>query len=1009
MVSLPFKELINNICQTKDIKIIIEQLRELKQSFLNHSSENNNNNNSNSNNNDNQVTITSILKLLIENVLDNWYYAFTEFDKQLFESFFFLPNLLSESFITLTTLLSEYNNNNNNNNEELYSQKLNFLFNILYKFINDNNNNLSKLIIEFQNRKFKNNNSNSNNEDIDLEIHETIWNLIIKSICLIPDKCRSIHYYYKNNRIRNTQSPLSQVKDYILEFFTNNSLFYSKIIQQCIQSVNSSISSNLDSINNNNSGNNNNIHNIITLYSNQYSILFSKMIKIGEKDIIVNNFFKELFQDDNKNSSLILKRKLSCNIIIGIQGSCLDTFLETIIKSLSKYVFKLIFLEIFKKRNEISMIVHIMINKILILKVMDNNSQNCYLDLLYSILLLESGSNEDDSNEEDKEPLLFLILNNLLKSWKDPYFIRHCTNEQHSYITRSIIFFIEKLSIANSSSSSITIKPLALNKFENIKHLLLSGIDVHLKFTISNINNRGMFVAEQFSKLFNNNNSSEPLKFNYSLDTPDQQCFSLNFKPVFQDPSPTTNNNTTSNSTLSPSSSLSPSNSGNEKKQSDNSKENYKKLLEKEFKKYDDPDKIMNDDDEEEEEQEQIGPKITEINSDDEEEEGDDDDLKPYDLDDDESDLNGIKKKIYLRDCLLELQSQKHTAESWENALNSISSIVWSSPDDLEELSVQLTSSLIHLTNEYDLESFSSIRHESLVALATQSTSLVIPYLTDAFKQKNFSIGQRIEILETIAESAIELSGLNYQQNDQRQQQQQQQQEYQQQYKDSKNSIFNISNNDNNNNSSYSGGGDKSKLPIFKEIGIVRKWGQRKTPRPIIKSNRFHKFVKIYFYPLLSGFDKVTQCYEGGGVSGEMMMMGYDSFLLSRLIHTLGVIVECAGNSNDTRMISKELVRFLWSFKSHRDSNVRRSLLYSLSRVFYRETITKSVIDQDYTDEIEDIAQFLFEVSQSDSDKDSRVMAIATLSKIHHHQQQQQQQQQQLRRVTPLYLSAIRE
>lgn len=220
------------------------------------------------------------------------------------------------------------NNNNSKNNEELYSQKLNFLFNILYKFINDNNsNNLSKLIIEFQNRKFKKHNNN-----IDLEIHETIWNLIIKSICLIPDKCRSIQYYYKNNRIRNIQSPLSSVKDYILEFFTNNNLFYSKIIQQCIQSVNSSISTNL----NNNSDNNNNINNIITLFSNQYSILFSKMIKIGEKDIIVNNFFKELFQDDNKNSSLILKKKLSSNIIIGIQGSCLDTFLETIIKSLSK-------------------------------------------------------------------------------------------------------------------------------------------------------------------------------------------------------------------------------------------------------------------------------------------------------------------------------------------------------------------------------------------------------------------------------------------------------------------------------------------------------------------------------------------------------------------------------------------------------------------------------------------------------------------------------------------------
>ncbi|EGC38373.1 hypothetical protein DICPUDRAFT_148983 [Dictyostelium purpureum] len=894
---IDIKEIINNVNSTKDIKIVIDQLRDLKQSIFQL--------NSDISNNDNHLTITSILKLLIENVLDNWYFAFTEPDKQLFESFFFIPNILLESFITITTILNEYQtnkNNNNDNNQQLYSQKLSFLFNILYKFLNNNNNNsnnndnkyLSKLFIEFINRKINKQNQESNNN----EIYESIWNLIVNSICSVPDKSRSIQYYYKNNsRIRGgiKQSPLSNIKESILEFFTTNSIYFNNIIEHLIISINNVLENNCS-------------NNKIILISNQISILFTKMIKTGDKDIIINKFFVELFKNTTDNNIILLKRKIQCQIVIGIHGSCLDSFLESLIKALPNYLlYSLLKVEKIEKKDEKA------------------KGQMNY----------DEGEEEYEKRKENQS-ILFTILNNLLKSWKDSYFIRHCTNEHHSYITRSIIYFIEKV----NDQDILKIEENSLNK---LKSLLLNGVDLHLKITISNINVRGMFVAEIFSKLFYNQTSEGQLHFDYSLDTPDQKCFSTNFKPVFKDIINSNNNK---------------GNISNKENSNNNKMEHYRELLEKEFSKYDDPDMAMepNEEDEEDEKEEKVYNKRTnntqekrkafiEEIDDEAEIEDSDDDLVPYNLEDDESDLNpNLKKKIYLRDCLLELQSSKHTAESWENSLFSISKIVWSNPDDLDELAQPLASSLLHLSNEYDLDGFSQHRHEALVALATQSPAIVVPFLTNSFKESNFSVGQRLEILDTIAESAKELSGSN---SKEQQQSQPQQEEF-----------------------------ITQQPKLINEIGIVRRWGIKKTPRPIIKTNKFYNLVSIYFYPLLERYDKVTQCYS-------MDLLGYDHYLLSRLIYTLGVIVECSGNSIDSRKVSKELVSFCWSLRNHQDTNVRRSLLFALSRVFYsKENLTKQIIDQDYSDEIEDITSFLYEISQSDSDKDSRMMSMATLSKI---------------------------
>eukprot|EP01132_Coremiostelium_polycephalum_P005229 gene5229-6510_t len=478
---------------------------------------------------------------------------------------------------------------------------------------------------------------------------------------------------------------------------------------------------------------------------------------------------------------------------------------------------------------------------------------------------------------------------------------------------------------------------------QDLKSLILKGIDLHLKSTIQYVNIRGMVVAELFSKFMQ---SETPLKFDYSLDTPDQDSFSLDFSidHLFKEITPGKSGNTLNPSSLGDSENYDTAN------QLQIEKENYRKQLENEFKKYDvDPDELMINKNNDDEDFNDLEDDLSNTNNND----IDEDYLEPYDLNDDEEDLKPERKKLYLRDCILELQSKKHTAESWEGTLTSISNIVWNKPDDLDELSEGLTKSLLHLTNEYGLDNFTIIRHEAMVSLVVQSPTVVVPFLTKSFYEPNYSLSQRLEILEVLSEGAKVLSADN---NQQQKQQQQQQQQNKLESLSTINSLLNI-----------------NQQQEIKSIGKTRKWGIPTQPRPVIKSNQFHKYSTLFFYPLLSKYDKVTQCYS-------MDLMGYDTYLLCKLIYTLGIFVECSSSANETRSMARELVSLLWSLRFHNDTNVRRSILFSLSRVFL--TLPSSIIKTDYIDELNELMSWLYDISQSDPDKDCRVMAIDDLSNI---------------------------
>ena len=64
------------------------------------------------------------------------------------------------------------------------------------------------------------------------------------------------------------------------------------------------------------------------------------------------------------------------------------------------------------------------------------------------------------------------------------------------------------------------------------------------------------------------------------------------------------------------------------------------------------------------------------------------------------------------------------------------------------QVCVELAKVLLHLSDQYYLDEFVSLRLSAMVSLAVCCPELVAPYLTDEFYAPNYSLRQRMDILE---------------------------------------------------------------------------------------------------------------------------------------------------------------------------------------------------------------------------------------------------------------------
>ncbi|XP_019504179.1 PREDICTED: telomere length regulation protein TEL2 homolog isoform X1 [Hipposideros armiger] len=135
-----------------------------------------------------------------------------------------------------------------------------------------------------------------------------------------------------------------------------------------------------------------------------------------------------------------------------------------------------------------------------------------------------------------------------------------------------------------------------------------------------------------------------------------------------------------------------------------------------------------------------------------------DDEFVPYDMSGDRE-LKNSKAPMYIRDCVEALTTSEDW-ERWEAALQALEGLVFRSPAATREVSVELAKVLLHLEEKTSVVGFEGLRQRALVAVTVTDPARVAEYLTSQFYTVNYSLRQRMDILDVSAPGSLfHLSG----------------------------------------------------------------------------------------------------------------------------------------------------------------------------------------------------------------------------------------------------------
>ncbi|XP_042880344.1 telomere length regulation protein TEL2 homolog isoform X2 [Penaeus japonicus] len=140
-----------------------------------------------------------------------------------------------------------------------------------------------------------------------------------------------------------------------------------------------------------------------------------------------------------------------------------------------------------------------------------------------------------------------------------------------------------------------------------------------------------------------------------------------------------------------------------------------------------------------------------------EELDSDDDEFEPYDMSNDTC-QSKVKEPAYPQEVLDYIIEGE--ADKVEASLRVCERIVQQEMKKQDsELAVEMTKVLLHLDNKYNLQDFDEWRARSLCALTVSHPHECAFYLGGEFLERNYTMKQRQDILHTLGQAAIELSG----------------------------------------------------------------------------------------------------------------------------------------------------------------------------------------------------------------------------------------------------------
>ena len=330
-------------------------------------------------------------------------------------------------------------------------------------------------------------------------------------------------------------------------------------------------------------------------------------------------------------------------------------------------------------------------------------------------------------------------------------------------------------------------------------------------------------------------------------------------------------------------------------------------------------------------------------------EDSDDDDLEPYDID--EEDSNSERPFRHLRDCMeVLLDSNSDNMEKFESALKSVEKIVCALPGDLDEVCVELTKILLHLQDHFSTDNFLDLRFKAMTAITVRCPVPVAKFLTDEFYAANYSIIQRLDILDVLAASAQQLSQPVELQQD----------------KPGLKKFF---------PSGYKTEMNVEKIPEWQKVVQERiekktrrftKGPSKEPPKPVV--NRFTQVAGHFFFPLLTNYDHKQNTLD---------LLGDDCFVLGRLIYTLGVVIHSARGTPMVCSMGSAMIEFTWALRYHPEPVVRQVLVFALVMVF--TSVPISLLFSEHGGELLEVHNWLKDLMEKDDNADVRRTAIQAL------------------------------
>lgn len=276
----------------------------------------------------------------------------------------------------------------------------------------------------------------------------------------------------------------------------------------------------------------------------------------------------------------------------------------------------------------------------------------------------------------------------------------------------------------------------------------------------------------------------------------------------------------------------------------------------------------------------------------------DDDEFEPYDLSNDvKMDIKNRPK--YLRDLIDGFNEQKDF-KVWCCSLEASESLIKSQlPNDDVLFAIELLTLLISMEQQFYLENFENLRHQSAVAVVTIYPYDCARHLGHLFYESigKYAVSHRILILNVLTAAAKELSSF---------------QKVQEKQKETTLEI---------NSPKY--WEDIIKKRVQQKTRIISK---TRTPT-ICQSNRFASVADGFFFPLIRGHIIEPIISQKIDDAKQLNILGV------HLLNSLSIILCCAVNSMHATRMGMELLEWTWSLRFHNDVKIRMAVMGCVAAV----------------------------------------------------------------------------